>query len=832
MSLQAIGLVAPSPILLIPSILLFGQLLSMGFDLRWRRAPSRSSLHARIASQVIVVTATIYATGWGPALAIGLVVMGQEALAVTGSSSHRAVLGWDLSCLACGELLIAIGWAPSILPVPEVHGLAVLVGVGIAFSYRSLNSELIEKEQAAALTRSHERRFRALVQSSSDLVFVVDATSAVTYASPSCRTVLGYEPDRMIGSESGLLVHDDDIEALGSTIGHAVEHPRGTAEFRIRVRHCDGTWRWLEGIATNLLDDPAVQGLVINAHDDSQRTEHVERQAAIASLGREVLQQTSVELVFESAIRVVEGIIPSVCNILGPMSADPAVPRSETGHAPAGGTKLGLRVPVGEPELPAAVIEVTTDEALTSGDAQFLESVAGLLFSAIIRMRAEDAMRHQALHDPLTGLPNRTLFNDRLEQALTRKERVGGYVGVMVVDLDEFKNVNDSLGHLMGDALLIEVASRFVSQLREVDTIARLGGDEFAILIDDLDAPDQARHVAQRVLDALAEPLALPDQTVAIGVSVGIALADRHTSASLLFSHADAAMYRAKREGKGCFRIFEPAMYATAVERMDLDQSLRIAIADRALQVHYQPVVCARTGAVTSFEALARWAHPERGSISPATFIPLAEESGLIIELGHVVLLEACRNARIWRDEFPGVHPTVAVNVSRLQLAYPGFVDQVAEVLDRVGLPPGALTIEVTESVLASESRPVVNALASLRESGIRVAIDDFGTGYSSFAALADLPIDILKIDKRFVDHVVDGNEGRGFVSAIMHIARTLKLETIAEGVERVEQQDALIHLGCTHIQGYLFSQPMSASDTLDYLERASNGPRIGSASA
>ncbi len=480
-----------------------------------------------------------------------------------------------------------------------------------------------------------------------------------------------------------------------------------------------------------------------------------------------------------------------------------------------------LRVPVGDPQVPAAYIEVFQGEPVSRDDEQFVEALAGIVFSATVRFRAEDAIRHQAMHDPLTGLANRVLFNDRLEQALTRRTRTSGYVGVMIVDLDGFKNINDSLGHLVGDALLMAVAERFRNQLRGSDTIARLGGDEFAILVDTLETSDQAGMVAQRVLDILVEPLQLAGQEVAIGASVGIALtSDDDTRADRLLSDADAAMYQAKREGKGCYRVFQADMHAAAVERMSLDQDLRGAIRDRVLSVYYQPIVDTSTGEVISFEALSRWRHPTRGFVSPSTFIPLAEESGLIIELGRSVLMEACTQTRRWHTSGPGWRPSISVNASRLQLAHPQFIDHVTEALEEAELEAHALIIEVTESVLASESRHIIGTLDALRDLGVRVAIDDFGTGYSSFAALADLPIDILKIDKRFIDNLVHDDQGRGFVNAIMQLAATLQLETTAEGVELQAQRDALVQLGCTHIQGYLFSPPMPADQTYSFLAR------------
>jgi len=828
LGLRQLHLVARSPIWLIPAILVGGQLATTATGLLWNQFQSRLRLHVWIASQAILVTATIYATGWGPALAIGLVLVGQETLAITGSASERIILGWTLGCLAGGEGMLALGWFPSLVPVPEVHGLAVLMGIGIVFSYRSLRSALVEREDAAGLTERRERRFRALVQSSSDLVFAIDAEARVTYASPSCTNVLGYEPEVLLGPEAGAMVHEDDLDELRITLGRTVGVLGDSAEFSIRVRHQNGTWRWLEGLATNLLDDPAVEGMVINARDVTERRARLERQAALSDLGREVLRATTIDASFESAAGVITQIVDGrSCRIVsapgfaGPATRLAAVTVEAPGgdHAPGPGDVPRLRVPVGEPDQPLAFIELFKEGPTSPEEEQFVESVAGIVLSSTIRFGAEDAIRHQAMHDPLTGLPNRALFNDRLEHALDRQARAAGCVAVMIVDLDGFKNVNDSLGHLTGDALLIAVAERFASSLRGFDTIARLGGDEFAILFDELHAADQAGRVAQRVLDSLVKPLPLPDREVAIGASVGIAVTDRSdTRADRLLADADAAMYRAKREGKGCYRVFEAAMHTAAVERMTLEQELRIAIRNSGLTVHYQPIVDTNSGHVVSFEALARWPHPSRGFVPPNTFIPLAEESGLIIDIGHAVLLDACAQARQWHARLPGLRPSISVNASRLQLANPNFIEHVMDAIGRADLEPASLIVEVTESILASESGNLIATLDELRRMGVRVAIDDFGTGYSSFAALAELPIDILKIDKRFIDNLVYDAQGRGFVNAIMQLAHTLHLETTAEGVEEQEQREALALLGCTHVQGYLLARPMSGEQTHDFL--------------
>ncbi|MGQ0831291.1 MAG: putative bifunctional diguanylate cyclase/phosphodiesterase [Microthrixaceae bacterium] len=809
--LREIGLVAPSPVWLIPVLVVGGQAVSTMAHLAWQTWQTRAWLHARVASQAVIVTATIYATGWGPGLSVGLLLVGQESLATAGSTAQRVVLGWNLMCLAVGQAVLALGWAPSLLPIPEVHGLALLMGIGIAFSYRSLTSALVENERAAALIERREHRFRALVQSSHDLVFVVDRTAAVTYASPSCLEILGYEPGALLGSDSGRLVHENDLEHVRAAIGRCHAEPGSNAEFSMRVRRSDGVWRWLEGNATNLLEDPAVLGLVVNARDVTDRKIWAEQQAAIAELDRFALRATSIKALSDTAAAAVARVLEvPACRVLSdPTDASVAAP----------GTR---RVPIGDPLDPMGQIEVGDARALTELEDRFVEAVASILLLAMVRSRAEEAIRHQAIHDPLTGLPNRTLFNDRLEHAVQRRARVAGWFAVLIADLDGFKNVNDSLGHQAGDALLTSVADRFRSSLRDVDTIARLGGDEFAVLVDDLESPDEARQVAQRILDSLVDPVPVAGRSVAIGVSVGIAFggAPDDTSEGLLGA-ADSAMYRAKREGKGCYREFEASMHAAAVERMDLEQALRSAVLDPDFTVHYQPVVDARTGAVVAFEALARWSHPTRGPILPEVFIPLAEELGLIVEIGRRVLFEACHQARAWHDAHPGLRPAVAVNVSVRQLVHPGFAADVAAALATAKLSPTALTIEVTESALASDSGRVVGVLNRLRATGVRVAIDDFGTGYSSFATLSELPIDILKIDKRFIDNLGVDEERRGIVGAIIQLAHTLHLETIAEGVEQHEQRHALQQLGCPLVQGYLVAGPMPGDQTLRFMEDA-----------
>ncbi len=428
------------------------------------------------------------------------------------------------------------------------------------------------------------------------------------------------------------------------------------------------------------------------------------------------------------------------------------------------------------------------------------------------RTALEQELRHQAFHDSLTNLANRALFLDRAGHALRRVERATTGVAVLILDLDGFKTVNDSLGHAAGDALLVVAAARLQTALRTTDTAARLGGDEFAVLVEDATDPEEAMTVAERVLEALLRPFAVAGKELFVHASIGVAWTAGEEDADELVRDADAAMYRAKAEGKGCARLFEPAMHTASLARLELETDLRRAVAAGEFVLHYQPVVCAPTAQITGFEALVRWQHPVQGLVEPEAFIPLAEENGLIVDIGRWVLTEACRR-RTWQLHHHDDTLSVAVNLSARQLADAGLVHDVARAIAASGLAPHCLTLEITESVLIANPEAAVARLRQLKAFGVRLAIDDFGTGYSSLSSLQHLPVDALKIDKTFIDGVAAGAEAAGLVEAIMRMASTLALETIAEGVERPEQLESLQALGCAQIQGFYFSRPLVAED-------------------
>ena len=434
------------------------------------------------------------------------------------------------------------------------------------------------------------------------------------------------------------------------------------------------------------------------------------------------------------------------------------------------------------------------------------------------RNALEEELEHQAFHDSLTNLANRALFNDRVQHALQRLARESSSVAVLLLDLDAFKTVNDSVGHTAGDELLITVSQRLRDVLRPSDTAARLGGDEFAILLEGLAGIDEAREITQRVMDTFETPFFIGGTEAAVRASIGVTVvSDGRVDAEGLLRNADAAMYSAKNHGKGCYRVFEPSMHSEAVARLELASDLRHSIVGDEFILHYQPVVSLSAGQVVALEALVRWQHPRRGLLMPMEFIPLAEDNGLIVDLGRWVLTQACRQARVWQLAHPELSLTIAVNVSPRQLAEPGLVDDVCRILTDTGLNPGSLTLEITESILIAEPEAAIARLTELKATGVRLAIDDFGVGYSSLGALKSLPVDVLKIDKAFIDGVTIGAEADALIQAILRLAHTFNLLTVAEGVEHPYQLKRLEELGCDQIQGFCFSHPIPAP-AIDHL--------------
>jgi diguanylate cyclase (GGDEF)-like protein/PAS domain S-box-containing protein len=434
------------------------------------------------------------------------------------------------------------------------------------------------------------------------------------------------------------------------------------------------------------------------------------------------------------------------------------------------------------------------------------------------RKRLENELSHQAFHDSLTGLANQALFRDRVDHALARKARGPVDLAVLFVDLDDFKTVNDSLGHTAGDEMLVAVADRLRECLRTSDSAARLGGDEFAVLLEDLDAEDEADQVAQRLLSSLQDPFPIYGHDVVLSASIGIAFADAATSCDQLLRNADLAMYTAKRRGKDRFETYRSEMHAVALNRLEREAALRRGLDRGELVVEYQPVVTLPSGRIVGFEALVRWQHPDHGLLQPSEFIALAEETGLIGELGRQVLAAACSQTRRWQLRHPDIDPlSISVNVSPRQLHTDELIEDVEFSLRSSGLPANSLVLEITETAMMHDTEASIARLVQLKTLGVRLAVDDFGTGYSSLSYLQRFPVDILKIDRAFVSTVGEQSADVSLAPAILSLARTLHLAAVAEGVETAAQADILAGLGCEFAQGFFFARPADVP-TIDEL--------------
>jgi diguanylate cyclase (GGDEF)-like protein/PAS domain S-box-containing protein len=548
---------------------------------------------------------------------------------------------------------------------------------------------------ADTAARQNEARFRSLVQHSSDVIMVTRPNGTMRFVSPSASRVFGYEPAALLGRPLATLLHPADRDRATQLFGEVVAGPGVIGPVEWRFRQADGSWLHAEILATNLLGDPTVRGIVLNTRDVSERK------------------------------------------------------------------------------------------------------------------RLEEQLTHQAFHDPLTGLANRALFRDRVSHALALAQRQGHPITVLFLDLDDFKRVNDSLGHAEGDRLLIAAAERFQSCARAADTVSRLGGDEFAILIEHVAGSDGRPELLQRLEEAMTYPFALSGNQVQVSASIGVATASPGDTADDLLRNADVAMYAAKRRGKGRSETYELRMYADVRERLEMEAALRTALETNELSLHYQPIVSLKTGALYGVEALVRWDHPTRGHLLPQSFINLAEETGLIVPLGAWVLTEACRQVQEWRAAFPETPLCVSVNISGRQLQAGGVTGALRAALAATGAGADGVVLEITESVLMQQTETVQERLWELKSLGVRLAIDDFGTGYSSLSYLQRFPIDILKIAKPFVDDVGSGTEKSALARAIVGLGETLKLRTIAEGIERGDQRAALLELGCDLGQGHYFSRAL-----------------------
>lgn len=684
--------------------------------------------------------------------------------------------------------------------------------------------DITGRKLAENALRESEERYRLLVERMREGLAQAGNDGVLQFVNDRFCEMVGYEREELVGIQGDLLLaYSEDIALMREKIRLRMRHVAD--QYEVRVRRKDGTIIWLEIGGAPVVDAAGNVVGSIGVHNDVTERRMAEealreseaRYRLMAENSTDMISRTSnrgILLYASDASRRLLGYEPS--ELVGRFFYDFVfdADRDEVRHLSSlihesGPTTFAYRV---EKKDGSLVWFETTSRSVRDVLTGRIREVVGVSRDVTERKRVEEQIEYQAYHDALTGLPNRRLFRDRLTVALAHARRMKHPLAVMFLDLDRFKVVNDTLGHSTGDELLKTVGTRLQASLREEDSIARMGGDEFTILLADLKTTDDSAKIAQKVLDTVAQPLKVDGTELFVTTSIGIALfpSDGDTAEALL-ANADHAMYRAKDAGRNSYQMFTPAMNNRALERLSLENDLRHALDRGELELHYQPQINIASGRVTGVEALLRWNRPGFGLVGPKDFIPIAEETQLIVPIGEWVLREACRQARDWRSIRPGGF-RMAVNLSPRQFQHSDLPHVIASALELSGIAPHDLELEITESLAMQNTTRTIATLQRLREMGVQIAIDDFGTGHSSLNYLRSFPIDSVKIDQEFVQEIEGSEADRAIVSAVIGMARGLRLRVTAEGVETEGQLAFLREQGCEDVQGFLFGEPVPAS--------------------
>ena len=687
--------------------------------------------------------------------------------------------------------------------------------------------------EARLRTQKEEHRYRLLAENSTDVIIRSALDARRRYVSPAAKAVLGYDPEELIGTTPLEGVHPDEIEDFARILDDLAQERIEQVTRCQRYRHREGRWVWIE-VSFRITRDAATgaaTGLVASLRDvcDRKAIEEVlriseERLALAIDGASDGLWDWDIAT---GAVRVSghwRTLLGYAADELAPHIAawhtlvhpddEKAARHRLIDHMKQKTTRYEHEYRVRTKS--GRFIWTLARGKIVARDADGLATrMVGTHSDITQRKEAERQIAYMATHDGLTGLPNRIVFRERLDEIILGATRADTMFAVLACDLDHFKSINDTLGHPAGDLLLQEVAERLKTVARAGDTVARLGGDEFAIVLENLRDEQDAADAARRAIEAVEAPIELDGHLTRIGVSIGVAIGHRDgANVDQLFKSADIALYRAKAAGRNTFRFFERGMDVVVAERTKLENDLREAVRLRSFEMHYQPAVSLATGSIQGFEALLRWSDPVRGLISPLEFITVAEETGLIVAIGDWALREACREAASWPDEM-----RVAVNVSAVQFQRPGLEQSVIMALASSGLAADRLELEITESVLMQDPASAVASLHRLRGMGVRIALDDFGTGYSSLGYLRQFPFNKIKIDRAFIAEIANPDTA-AIVSAVIGLAARAGAAVTAEGVETLDQLERVIEIGCSEVQGYWFSGPLSAEDARKKMAR------------
>ncbi len=678
------------------------------------------------------------------------------------------------------------------------------------------------------LASGHEAQFRSLVHNAGSVFMLISHKGAVQSVSAAITRLLGHDPELLEGRPLSDIVDPRDRAALEDALAAAWRGATSAHPVTVRVgllRHGSDEAVPFELNIVNLLDDPTVEGFVVSAHDATAQVSAEHDLGEALSRLTATLDSTWDGILVVDTGRRITDFNRRFLEIWG--IPDDAIARQDD----IGSLAFAMDL-LAQPEVVMTRLQDTepepedeTFDTFEFKDGRVVErfsrpqSVDGEVVGRVYSFRdvtdrklLEDELAYRAFHDSLTRLANKALFQDRLKHGLNRIQRTGSHLAVLFLDLDDFKTVNDSLGHGEGDQLLRWVASTLSDMLRPADTAARLGGDEFAILIEDVASRDDVTELAQRILDALRPPVRLGAKSVSAACSIGLAFDEDGINSEGLLRNADIAMYQAKKRGKDRYEVYRDEMHTSVLARMELEEELKAAIFGGDLVAHYQPVVDLQTSRLVGFEVLVRWPHPEGPLVDPRYFVPLAQEIGLIGEIDSFMMRTACRQIRDWQEAgLCAADLEIGVNLSAGQLADPGLSGRIAAQLADCGFDPLHLVLEITESEVITDNEATLHNLAALRNLGVRIALDDFGTGYSTFVHLDRLPIDIVKIDKSFVDTLGFADDSRSMAAALVQLARTLGYGTIAEGVENAAQEESLRAMGCELAQGYHLGRPLGA---------------------